>query len=189
MGRDHSIECPRCGVQRGGLNNLLCHCDYPPASDEQIELHQQVVRGMNLCGEIAPDNHTICILERGHPPSKDREGWACDSHITSLVMHCPKCWTLHLDVGEWRDRPHKTHLCLNEECGHLWRPYDFEVHTRGISVEEADRAQLIEAVARELTTDDLRALLGRGRAACGHLGVLQHYNGGLDACLVCGAAS
>ena len=53
-------------------------------------------------------------------------------HITNLVLHCPKCGTLHLDVGEWHDRPHKTHLCLNEKCGHMWRPVE-DAHTRGIA--------------------------------------------------------
>lgn len=27
MGRDHSETCERCGVQRGGMNNLPCNCD------------------------------------------------------------------------------------------------------------------------------------------------------------------
>jgi len=26
-GRDHSIKCPDCGYQKGGLDNLLCGCD------------------------------------------------------------------------------------------------------------------------------------------------------------------
>lgn len=28
-GRDHSIECEKCGVYRGGLNDLKCMCDQP----------------------------------------------------------------------------------------------------------------------------------------------------------------
>lgn len=28
-GRDHSIECEKCGFYRGGLNDLKCLCDKP----------------------------------------------------------------------------------------------------------------------------------------------------------------
>jgi len=33
-----------------------------------------------------------------------------------VVLFCPECATLHVDEGEWRTRPHKTHQCQNDEC-------------------------------------------------------------------------
>lgn len=50
--------------------------------------------------------------------------------IVDIVTHCPECGLLHLDEGEWRDRPHKTHLCA--KCGALWRPNN-DHHTRGVA--------------------------------------------------------
>lgn len=37
-GRDHSITCVTCGLQRGGLNNYKCHCDEPSSGhvDESL---------------------------------------------------------------------------------------------------------------------------------------------------------
>lgn len=59
--------------------------------------------------------------------------------IVDIVTYCPECGVLHLDEGEWRDRPHKTHLCA--KCGALWRPNN-EQHTRG--VEPPFTSRLIE---------------------------------------------
>ena len=41
------------------------------------------------------------------------------------IIHCPYCHTRHYDVGEWETRPHHKHLCLNPDCGKLFRiePY------------------------------------------------------------------
>lgn len=50
--------------------------------------------------------------------------------IRDIVTYCPKCGELHLDVDEWRDKPHRTHLCL--KCGALWRPVA-ECPTRGVA--------------------------------------------------------
>lgn len=101
--------------------------------------------------------------------------------ITSLVLHCPKCGTEHHDVGEWRDRPHKTHLCLNEKCGHLWRPA--EEYTRGVSVEEASRQVLHDTIVHTWSEQELRAIIAEGRASCGHLMMCQHYNQRRDHCV------
>lgn len=54
-----------------------------------------------------------------------------------MILHCPKCGTQHVDEGEWATtRLHKTHLCLNESCGHLFRPAN--VHTVGVKELEKD---------------------------------------------------
>lgn len=39
-----------------------------------------------------------------------------------MILPCPVCRFIHVDRGEWRTKPHSTHLC--EECGHTWKPYD-----------------------------------------------------------------
>lgn len=53
-----------------------------------------------------------------------------------LVLHCPACGKQHLDVGEFRTRVHRKHLCENTPegpktgCGHLWVPCEYA--TRGV---------------------------------------------------------
>lgn len=50
-----------------------------------------------------------------------------------MVLYCPKCHTQHIDAPEpargdwpkgWTNPPHKSHLCQNKACGHIWRPSD-----------------------------------------------------------------
>lgn len=42
--------------------------------------------------------------------------------IIPCEIRCPneKCYKIHVDVGEWATKPHRTHLC--EACGKEWRP-------------------------------------------------------------------
>jgi len=40
--------------------------------------------------------------------------------IQALRLDCPACGHSHVDVGEWAERPHRTHLCA--VCGVRWRP-------------------------------------------------------------------
>lgn len=35
--RDHSTECPDCGLQRGGINDLECDCDHALTSRSELE--------------------------------------------------------------------------------------------------------------------------------------------------------
>lgn len=48
--------------------------------------------------------------------------------IEDIITRCPTCRVRHIDAGEWKTRPHRTHLCL--ECGETWRPS--ESYTRGV---------------------------------------------------------
>jgi hypothetical protein len=60
-----------------------------------------------------------------------------------MVLYCPKCGTQHIDAPadlcaecpgldcmcvrqreRWTNPPHKSHLCQNKACGHIWRPSD-----------------------------------------------------------------
>ncbi len=47
-----------------------------------------------------------------------------------MMLFCPNCTYQHIDAkkGEWRNPPHKSHLC--EACGFIWRPAD--VPTNGV---------------------------------------------------------
>lgn len=41
-----------------------------------------------------------------------------------MVLICPKCGKNHVDRDEWATtRIHRSHLC--ENCGHVWRPFEF----------------------------------------------------------------
>ena len=77
-----------------------------------------------------------------------------------MVLHCPKCGMQHIDKDnyeelcieaaelgvdregerelerwieerEWSNPPHRSHLCQNRKCGHIWRPAD--VPTNGVA--------------------------------------------------------
>lgn len=37
-----------------------------------------------------------------------------------MRIPCPSCKTLHVDEGEFADKPHHTHAC--QSCGNVWRP-------------------------------------------------------------------
>lgn len=41
-------------------------------------------------------------------------------HTIPMTLWCPKCWTKHVDEGEFSTKPHKTHEC--RACGLQWRP-------------------------------------------------------------------
>lgn len=109
------------------------------------------------------------------PTFLDRHGLA-QVPITNLVLHCPKCQFLHLDVGEWHDRPHKKHLCLNEKCGHIWQPgYQDDLHTRGISPWDASTKELADSLVLLDTGGELKDIVAGGRSPCGHLAIWQRY--------------
>lgn len=64
-----------------------------------------------------------------------------------MVLHCPACGTQHIDESEpsnarwvngvfwpgdeWDNPPHRSHLCHNQACRHIWRPAD--VPTNGVA--------------------------------------------------------
>lgn len=72
-----------------------------------------------------------------------------------IILYCPKCHTQHIDKPEtegeyskklfesswwelggdkperWINPPHRSHLCANPECRHIWRPADFP--TNGVA--------------------------------------------------------
>lgn len=37
-----------------------------------------------------------------------------------MLLWCPECGKRHIDVGEFKDKPHHTHAC--QHCGMVWRP-------------------------------------------------------------------
>lgn len=52
-----------------------------------------------------------------------------------MVLHCPKCGLQHIDAPDdrtpdWKNEPHRSHLCHNPACGYIWRPAD--VPTNGV---------------------------------------------------------
>ncbi len=66
-----------------------------------------------------------CLMREGFVPP-----------IEDIVTDCPGCATPHIDLGEWRDRPHRKHLCAS--CGEIWQPS--ERHTRGVPFRYHPRA-------------------------------------------------
>ena len=60
-------------------------------------------------------------------------------------LECPGCGRIHLDQGEWRYKPHRTHACAG--CGHEWRPSSH--CTVGVdAMEDLDRERLIHESLR-----------------------------------------
>jgi len=45
-----------------------------------------------------------------------------------LRICCEICGTLHIDTGDFKTKPHKSHTC--QKCGHTWMPALF--HTVGV---------------------------------------------------------
>jgi hypothetical protein len=37
-----------------------------------------------------------------------------------MLLLCPACGKLHIDLGEFATKPHHTHAC--QHCGAVWRP-------------------------------------------------------------------
>ena len=78
-------------------------------------------------GDPSSDLGPSCMASE--PTSDDQPKSPANHLIWDVVTHCPKCGKIHLDEGEWYNRPHKTHLC--QHCGELWRYA--EVYTRGVA--------------------------------------------------------
>lgn len=49
-------------------------------------------------------------------------------NVVDIRINCPECGTLHVDEGEFENKPHHTHACQN--CGLTWRPS--VSNTRGV---------------------------------------------------------
>jgi hypothetical protein len=68
-----------------------------------------------------------------------------------MVLHCPQCGTQHIDAPdertpEWKNEPHRSHLCHNPACGCIWRPAD--VPTNGVlAVKTRGKADTWQGVA------------------------------------------
>lgn len=45
-----------------------------------------------------------------------------------MRLTCESCGKLHIDVGDFATKPHKTHQC--EHCGAVWQPA--RVNTIGV---------------------------------------------------------
>lgn len=46
-----------------------------------------------------------------------------------MLLFCPACGEQHIDAPDertpdWTNPPHKSHLCHNPKCRHIWRPCD-----------------------------------------------------------------
>lgn len=56
-----------------------------------------------------------------------------------VVLFCPLCLKPHIDAPDpavgWENLPHRSHKCLNPECGCIWRPAD--VATSGVAYVES----------------------------------------------------
>lgn len=69
------------------------------------------------------------VTEKHACPCEVMSAPACGAGLRDpipMVLHCPKCNEQHVDrpdpEGGWTNPPHRTHLCGNALCGHLWRP-------------------------------------------------------------------
>jgi hypothetical protein len=81
------------------------------------------------------------------------------SQLRSEILFCPECSIQHIDEGEWKTRPHKTHQC--QGCLHEWKPFD--EYTVGVLGEKT-----MEAKSTEQTKKDAVNSIAEGiyRAFC-----------------------
>lgn len=56
--------------------------------------------------------------------------------IVLVRTSCPTCGKVHVDDGDWRLRPHRTHLCVDDNkgrgCGAKWRVSGIDSPTAGV---------------------------------------------------------
>lgn len=68
------------------------------------------------------------ILEYGY-------GFIIGRKPINMLLRCPVCHWQHIDAPEpaagWTNPPHKTHLCHNPACRHIWKPAN--VPTNGVA--------------------------------------------------------
>lgn len=67
--------------------------------------------------------------DNGHPPhdsvgmlyvAQQEAAEAERAQPIPMRLTCPECGQLHIDEGEFAERPHHTHCC--QHCGLTWRP-------------------------------------------------------------------
>ena len=73
----------------------------------------------HLCvtGNYEKGDRRDCKYE--NPPPKSASA-SVPAEPIPMRLVCPRCGTLHLDVGEFATKPHHTHAC--QQCGEVWRP-------------------------------------------------------------------
>jgi hypothetical protein len=125
------------------------------------------------------------LIDEREELAKKADLWKTEKPI-DMVLFCPACGQQHLDIGEFRKRVHRKHLCENTTegpntgCGTLFEPYRYA--TCGVTVEELrDRYQVDQALILALeelvgiytghplpkgTDPDAVARLYRDRARC-----------------------
>jgi hypothetical protein len=73
-GRDHSITCETCGMQRGGLNDYKCHCDDLSLSPLEVEVVGLRQRLAAVAERVRLDTNACAFL---HDAPRVREGDYC----------------------------------------------------------------------------------------------------------------
>lgn len=114
-----------------------------------------------------------CLIPEGQTPHLD---WVTLAfHATELYektknpkpipmrLPCERCGALHIDVGEFADKPHHTHTC--QHCGLTWRPA--KEHTVGVQwIPGWKNAEPPEALPAWPSAEKLRAAgWGRDKAS------------------------
>ncbi len=97
--------------------------------DQWAARHREIVLALGMTGD---NDHTAAIAEIGlwkerlaHQRSVITnyvEKKVVPTDPFAIMMPCPKCGVLHVDVGEFATKPHHTHACQNKKCGLVWRP-------------------------------------------------------------------
>ena len=99
-------------------------------------------RPMVMPGPVGNEHHTTPLYAApvAAPQSLDAQPVA----PIDMVLFCPACGTQHIDAPDtpdpyptpekdaahWTNPPHRSHLCHNPDCNHIWRPAD--VPTNGV---------------------------------------------------------
>jgi hypothetical protein len=88
------------------------------------EHHGIYLVSCQFCGrETGPGQGMVCASCRAERPDLP------PPRPEPLTLRCPACNRRHLDVGEWRTRPHRTHRCVDGPdgigCSNEWRPFAY----------------------------------------------------------------
>lgn len=109
MGRDHSEQCPKCGVWFGGLNDTPCACVAPDDAGDRERLANLIHDDQREQCDLDPEGFYDCeqladrILAAGfraHPQPQTTGGEVTEAMVAAALTAFDSAYTAKLDNRE-----------------------------------------------------------------------------------------
>lgn len=116
-----------------GFDDLEMACRRVPAWEDHPRLAEQIAEELKAA-----------LIDLAESPFREKVTLLVEP--IDMILHCPACGLQHIDAPEevnyldegfpttgviWSNPPHRSHLCANKSCRHVWRPAD--VPTNGVA--------------------------------------------------------